>query len=61
MKPEYLTTADLSLLMGRSEVAIRGLVYRGVIPSKRFGRTIYFIPNEIEPIIKNLKPYKKNR
>lgn len=62
MKSEqFLTTADLSLLMGRTEGAIRALVYRGVIPSKRFGRTIYFVPDEIESIIKNLKPYKKHR
>ena len=48
MSNEYLNTAELSKLIGRSEGAIRNLVMRRRIPYRRAGGRLTFIRGEID-------------
>jgi predicted DNA-binding transcriptional regulator AlpA len=47
MEAEYLTTAQLAGLIGRSEAAIRNLVLRRRIPYRHAGGRLVFIREEI--------------
>lgn len=48
MESHYLTTAQISKLLGRSEAAIRNLVMRRRIPFRRAGGRLTFIRSEID-------------
>ncbi len=48
MPNEYLNTAQLSKLIGRSEAGIRNLVLRRRIPFRKPGGRLVFVRSEIE-------------
>lgn len=47
---------ETARLLGKSEKAVRWLVYRGVLKAYRLGRRLYFKPEDIQQA---LKPVKK--
>lgn len=48
MPNEYLNTAELSKLLGRSEAAVRNLCMRGRIPYRKPGGRLTFLRSEID-------------
>jgi excisionase family DNA binding protein len=54
--PNRLTyrIADLACLLGCSEIAARRMVERGDIPSRRLGRRVVILPDELDAHLKSL-------
>lgn len=44
----YVSINEVALMLGKSVVAVRGLVQRGTIPYYKLGRSLLFKPSEIE-------------
>lgn len=44
----YVSIKEVALLLGKSEVAVRGLVQRGIIPRYKLGKSLLFKLSEIE-------------
>lgn len=44
----YVSIKEVALLLGKSEVAVRGLVQRGIIPCYKLGKSLLFKLSEIE-------------
>lgn len=47
---------DLSQLLGCSEIAARRMVERGEVPSRRLGRRIFILSDELTAWLKALPP-----
>ena len=47
---------DVARLLGCSEAAARRMIERGEIPSRRLGRRVVVLPEELEAYLRSLKP-----
>ncbi len=46
---------DVARLLGTTEAAVRRMIQTGVIPSRRLGRRVIVIPEELEAYLKSLE------
>jgi excisionase family DNA binding protein len=51
---EVLLIPQVARVLGKTELAIRMMVYRGHLPVRRMGRRIVFLRQEIEEYVRNL-------
>ncbi len=48
---------DVARLLGTTEAAVRRMIQTGAIPSRRLGRRVIVIPEELEDHLRGLKPH----
>jgi len=46
---------EVARLLGTTEAAVRRMIQKGAIPSRRLGRRVIVLPEELEACIKSLK------
>ena len=46
---------DVAKLLGTTEAAIRRMISTGAIPSRRLGRRVIILPDELEALLGSLK------
>ena len=51
---------DVARLLGCSEAAARRMIEKGDIPSRRLGRRVVVIPEELETFLKTLRQAGEN-
>ncbi len=52
---------DVARLLGCTEAAARRMIERGEIPSRRLGRRVVVLPEDLEAHLKSLRQAKKGR
>ncbi|MEM1563030.1 MAG: helix-turn-helix domain-containing protein [Candidatus Bathyarchaeia archaeon] len=52
MKKELYSIQELASLLGKSPGAVRQLIYRGHLPARRLGRTLYVSREDLEKALK---------
>ncbi len=52
---------DVARLLGCTEAAARRMIERGEIPSRRLGRRVVVLPEDLEARLKSLRQAKKGR
>lgn len=52
MKKEFYSVQELASLLGKSPGAVRQLIYRGHLPARRLGRTLYVSREDLEKALK---------
>ena len=52
---------DVARLLGCTEAAARRMIERGEIPSRRLGRRVVVLPEDLEDHLKSLRQVKKGR
>ena len=56
LKPRAYRIPDVARLLSRSEQAVRTMIARGHLPSRRLGRRVMILADELETCLKSLKP-----
>lgn len=56
---EIYTIKELASLLGKSPQAIRQLIYRGHLPARKLGNTLYVFRRDLEQALKRVEWQKK--
>ncbi|OIG11485.1 helix-turn-helix domain-containing protein [Acinetobacter baumannii] len=58
---ELYTIEELSKLLGKSPKAIRQLIYRGHLPARKLGKTLYVFRRDLEQALKPVVRKKESK